>query len=169
AGGKGCDGVLRHHFDIGSPSHDVKRGAVGARPDGNGDLPPEPRFEGAQCRHRRAAQRGLDRWADDEKPIGRRVGARLALDEPQCLEGQRKAAFAEALRFEHRLAERPAMPWPDNFKMTEPGPAEDLRCGWIAGERGGYCMTHFLPRAATFQPYEIDNDPPAEPAHPQLS
>src|SRR5205814_2382887 len=84
-----------------------------------------------------AAPRGLDRWADDEKPIGRRVGARLALDEPQCLEGQRKAAFAEALRFEHRLAERPAMPWPDNFKMTEPGPAEDLRCGWIAGERGG--------------------------------
>src|SRR5204863_8305416 len=42
AGGKGCDAVFRHDFDIGSPSHDVKRGAVGARLDGNGDLPPEP-------------------------------------------------------------------------------------------------------------------------------
>src|SRR5438067_9472187 len=30
-------------------------------------------------------------------------------------------------------------------------------------------MTHFLPRAATFQPYEIDNDAPAELAQPQLS
>src|SRR5207248_125290 len=35
-GGKGCDGILRHHFDIGSPPHDVKRGAVGARNDAEG-------------------------------------------------------------------------------------------------------------------------------------
>src|SRR5438067_4178539 len=30
AGGKGCDGVLRHDFDIGSPPHDVKRGGRGS-------------------------------------------------------------------------------------------------------------------------------------------
>src|SRR5947208_10712387 len=99
AGGERRDGILRHGSDIVSSRHDVKSGALAVWFDGNENLPPEPGFEFAQSSGGGTAKRRLDRRADDQPPVRGGACACFALDEPQYLERQRKAALAGALRF----------------------------------------------------------------------
>src|SRR5438067_1110724 len=150
--------ILRHGSDIVSPRHDVKSGALAVRLGGNENLPPEPGFERAQSSGGGTAKRRLDRRAHDQLPVRGGVRACFALDEPQYLERQRKAGFADALWFEHRLAERPPVPRPDDFEMAEPGLAQHLWLGRVAHQGGGHGLAHLVARPAAFEPDKIDDN-----------
>jgi hypothetical protein len=65
----------------------------------------EPGFERPQRRGGGAAQRRFKLLRDAETPAGRRIGARLALHEAQCIVGERNRLLGAARGFEHGVAE----------------------------------------------------------------
>ena len=169
--------VTGHAVDIGSQGRDVKRrtcrdrGDRVRRPANERDRDPasEPAFQRRERRRRRTAQRRLDGSDGRQTPVRRRVRASLGRQPAQRLESQRRRVFARPPRFEHCLRQGAKAARPHEFEMAEAGPAEELRPRRIAGERRGKRLSHPLALARRVERGEIDDNPAADLAQPQLA
>ncbi len=81
---------------------------------------------------------------------------------------ERAAVLPRGLRFQHRVAQRPAAPRAHQFEMAEPCPPEHFRTCRIIGDKVGHRLPQPFARAAPLQPDKIDNDAAGQLAQPHL-
>src|SRR5271169_614348 len=100
-----------------------------------------------------------------------RLRSLLPAQPAQCLVRDRHRGFCResaGRHFEQDLGERTDAARADQFEMTEPGPAEDLRPRRIGGKGVSESGAHPFPRAAIVEADKIDDDAAAETAQSKL-